>query len=112
VEAAACGLPAVASRTGGIVDVVVDGRSGLLVAPADAAALADGLRALGADPGRRAAMGREAREIARARFDERDSLGRYRAVFREITPRRASSFPPGRAPRGGAAPPPSPAARA
>jgi D-inositol-3-phosphate glycosyltransferase len=112
VEAAACGLPAVASRTGGIVDVVVDGRSGLLVGPADATALAEGLRALGTDPDRRGAMGREARRIALARFDERDSLDRYRAVFREVTPRRASSSRPGRAPRAGGAPPPSPAARA
>jgi glycosyltransferase involved in cell wall biosynthesis len=112
VEAAACGLPAVASRTGGIVDVVDDGRSGLLVGPADATALAEGLRALGTDPDRRGAMGREARRIALARFDERDSLDRYRAVFREVTPRRASSSRPGRAPRAGGAPPPSPAARA
>jgi glycosyltransferase involved in cell wall biosynthesis len=112
VEAAACGIPAVASRTGGIVDVVEEGRSGLLVAPADAAALAEGLRALGTDPGRRAAMGREARKIAVARFDERDSLVRYRAVFREVTPRRPSSSPPGGAPRAGGAPPPSPASRA
>jgi glycosyltransferase involved in cell wall biosynthesis len=112
VEAAACGLPAVASRTGGIVDVVVDGRSGLLVGPADATALAEGLRALGTDPDRRGAMGREARRIALARFDERDSLDRYRAVFREVTPRRASSSRPGRAPRAGGAPPPSPVVRA
>jgi glycosyltransferase involved in cell wall biosynthesis len=112
VEAAACGLPAVASRTGGIVDVVDDGRSGLLVGPADATALAEGLRALGTDPDRRGAMGREARRIALARFDERDSLDRYRAVFREVTPRRASSSRPGRAPRAGGAPPPSPVVRA
>lgn len=112
VEAAACGLPALASRTGGIVDVVEDGRSGLLVAPGDAVELARGLRTLAADAARRAAMGRAAREVAVARFDERDSLDRYRGVFREVTPRRASSSRPGGAPRGGAAPRPSPAARA
>jgi glycosyltransferase involved in cell wall biosynthesis len=112
VEAAACGLPAVASRTGGIVDVVEDGRSGLLVAPGDAEALARGLRALGSDPERRAAMGREARQLALARFDERDGLDRYRALFREVTPRRTPSSRPGRAPRAGGAPPPSPASRA
>ncbi|HSD30239.1 MAG TPA: glycosyltransferase family 4 protein, partial [Vicinamibacteria bacterium] len=84
VEAAACGLPGVASRTGGIVDVVEDGRSGLLVAPGDPVALADGMRALGEDADRRAAMGREARRVALARFDERDGLDRYRAVFREV----------------------------
>jgi glycosyltransferase involved in cell wall biosynthesis len=112
VEAAACGLPAVASRTGGIVDVVEDGRSGLLVVPGDPAALADGMRALATDAGRRAAMGREARGVALARFDERDGLERYRAVFREVTTRRPSSSRPGRAPRAGGAPPPSPASPA
>ena len=112
VEAAACGLPAVASRTGGIVDVVEDGRSGLLVAPGDPAALADGMRALGTDADRRATMGREARRVALARFDERDGLDRYRAVFREVTLRRPSSSRPGRAPRAGGASPPSPASPA
>jgi glycosyltransferase involved in cell wall biosynthesis len=111
VEAAACGLPAVASRTGGIVDVVEDGGSGLLVAPGDASALAEGLRALATDPDRRSAMGRQAREVAAMRFDERDVLDRYRALFREVTPRPSSSRP-ARAPRAGGAPPPSPAARA
>jgi glycosyltransferase involved in cell wall biosynthesis len=89
VEAAACGLPAVASRTGGIVDVVEEGRSGLLVPPGDAAALAAALDALAGDAGRRSAMGDAARAVALARFDERDALESYRALFRELSSRRA-----------------------
>ncbi|HSD67366.1 MAG TPA: glycosyltransferase family 4 protein [Vicinamibacteria bacterium] len=112
VEAAACGLGAVASRTGGIVDVVDDGRSGLLAPPGDPGALAEGLLALGTDASRRAAMGREARRAALARFDERDGLVRYRALFREVSPRRTPSSRTGRAPRAGGALPPSPASRA
>jgi glycosyltransferase involved in cell wall biosynthesis len=108
VEAAACGLPAVASRTGGIVDVVEDARSGLLVSPGDPAALAEGLRALAADADRRAAMGREARRVAVARFDERDAVDRYRALFRGVRTRPPSSSRPGRAPRAGGGSPPSP----
>jgi glycosyltransferase involved in cell wall biosynthesis len=84
VEAAACGLPAVASRTGGIVDVVEDGRSGLLVPPGDAPALGAALARLARDEGARAAMGRAARATAVSRFDELDVLEKYRALFREL----------------------------
>jgi glycosyltransferase involved in cell wall biosynthesis len=87
VEAAACGLPAVASRTGGIVDVVEDGRSGILVTPGDVPALSAALRRLVADPGGAAVMGNAARETALARFDERDAVDRYRALFREVARR-------------------------
>jgi glycosyltransferase involved in cell wall biosynthesis len=89
VEAAACGLPAVASRTGGIVDVVEHERSGLLVAPGDARDLARSLLALARDPGRREAMGARARELAVSGFDERDVLEGYRALFREVSSSRA-----------------------
>jgi D-inositol-3-phosphate glycosyltransferase len=89
VEAAACGLPAVASRTGGIVDVVDHEGSGLLIAPGSAEALAAALATLAADPERRAAMGRAARGVAVSRFDERDVLERYRALFRELAAPRA-----------------------
>lgn len=112
VEAAACGLPAVASRTGGIVDVVDDGRSGVLVPPGDEGALAGAIAVLARDGGRRAALAHAAREVALARFDWRDAFGRYRALFREVTPPRASSSRRGRAPRGDGGPPPSPGARA
>ena len=87
IEAAACGLPAVASRTGGIVDVVEDGRSGLLVAPGDVPGLSAALLALVTDGARARAMGEAARAVAVTRFDERDSLDRYRALFREVADR-------------------------
>ena len=111
VEAAACGLPAIGSRTGGIVDVIEDGRSGLLVSPGDVAALAAALGSLAADAGLRSELGRRARVVARERFDEADALARYRALFREVSSRWPSSRPAG-APRAGAGPLPSRGARA
>jgi glycosyltransferase involved in cell wall biosynthesis len=88
VEAAACGLPAVASRTGGIVDVVEEGRSGFLVTPGQARELASALASLVSDASRREAMGDRARRIALAHFDERDAAVRYRALFRHVSVRR------------------------
>ena len=62
LQAMASGLPAVASRVGGVPEVVRDGVEGLLVAPGDTRAVAAALRALLADPARRSAMGAAARE--------------------------------------------------
>jgi len=84
IEAAACGLPAVGTRTGGIVDVIEEGESGLLVPPRDTGALASAMRALMADLDRRQRMGRRARQIALDAFDLDDSLSRYAALFREL----------------------------
>ena len=85
VEAASCGLPAVASRTGGIVDVVEDGRSGLLVTPGRTDELAASILSLVRDPAGRAEMGRRARDVALAGFDERDAVLRYMSLFKEVT---------------------------
>jgi glycosyltransferase involved in cell wall biosynthesis len=67
IEALAAGRPAVATRVGGISDVLRDGVDGFLVEPGDVDALAARLAELAADPARRAAMG----EAGRGRVIER-----------------------------------------
>lgn len=69
IEAMAAGRPAVATRVGGVPELVRDGREGLLVPPGDAGAMAGAVAALAADPARRAAMAAAARARARRRFD-------------------------------------------
>ena len=87
IEAAACGLPAVGSRTGGIVDVIEDGQSGLLVEPGDAQALGAALERLLADEVERERMGRRAARIATTRFDFADTVVRYQGLFAEVARR-------------------------
>ncbi len=68
LEAMAHGRPVVASATGGLLDLVEDGVTGLLVAPGDVAALRAALERLLADPELRARMGAAGRARARERF--------------------------------------------
>jgi glycosyltransferase involved in cell wall biosynthesis len=111
LEAAASGLPAVGARTGGIVDVIEDGVSGFLFRPGDVADLTAGLGALVDDGELRERLGRAARRIALARFEERGSVDRYRTLLLEVTAAPRGRWP-ARAPRGGGAPPRSPASPA
>jgi glycosyltransferase involved in cell wall biosynthesis len=90
LEAAAAGLPAVASRTGGIPDVVVHGQTGLLVEPGDVDGVTAALRTLLADTELRERFGRAAREVALARF----SLAAVSARYQELFERLACSLPP------------------
>ena len=69
-EAMAFGKPVIASRAGGMAEVVADGETGLLVEPGDAESLAAALRRLLADPGLRERFGR----AGRARFEEQFSV--------------------------------------
>lgn len=68
VEAMASGLPVVATRVGGHVETVADGRTGLLVPPGEAVALADAIDGLLEDVAARRAMGAEARRRAVSLF--------------------------------------------
>ncbi len=62
LEANACGVPVVGAATGGVPDAVVDGETGFLVPPDDAAALAERLTRLLSDPALARRMGERGRE--------------------------------------------------
>lgn len=84
VEAMAAGRPVVASRTGGLPEVVVDGETGLLVAPEDPDGLARAIRMLLADPERSARMGAAGRERARALFSAERMAAETAALYEEL----------------------------
>lgn len=80
-EAAAAGRPVVATRVGGIPEVVEDGRTGLLVPPEDPPALGAAIAALLLESERRAHMGAAAQEVAAARFSIERMARQYEALF-------------------------------
>lgn len=86
LEAMCFGCPSVSTRVGGIPEVVEDGRSGVLVPEGNAAALAGAVEALIDDAPRRLALGRAARDRARAFFAADVIVPRYEALYRRLCP--------------------------
>jgi glycosyltransferase involved in cell wall biosynthesis len=66
MEAMACGKPVVASRVGGIPELVRDGTDGILVESGDVEALADSILRLLKDPALRKRMGKAGRQRVKA----------------------------------------------
>jgi glycosyltransferase involved in cell wall biosynthesis len=71
LEAMACGLPVVISAVGGIPEIVVDGETGILIAPGSGSSLLEAVRALLASPGLRTQLGSAGRRRAEQYFDAR-----------------------------------------
>lgn len=82
MEAAAVGLPLVASRLSGIPELVREGETGLLVPPGDARALARALERLAADAGLRERLGAAARERVEAEFGLAEGVARLEGLMR------------------------------
>ncbi len=85
LEAMSCGTAVVASRVGGIPEVVVHGETGLLVPPDDPAGLAGALNTLGRDPDLAAEMGRKGRKRAVADFGWPAVAAQTAALYAELT---------------------------
>jgi glycosyltransferase involved in cell wall biosynthesis len=84
VEAQATGLPVVATRHGGIAEVVRDGETGFLVAERDPAALAAAAGRLARDRTLRLAMGAAAGTFARAELDLEKQIARHVAIYEKL----------------------------
>lgn len=86
LEAMACARPVVATRVGGIPEVVRDGETGLLARPADPVDLADKLAVVLADPARAAEMGRRGRLRVAALFTWPAVAARYLDSYALLPP--------------------------
>ena len=84
LQASACAVPIVAARAGGIPEAVRDGENGILVPPADAAALAESVIALLNDHTRARAMGQRGREIVLRDFSIPTMVSGNLAVYRRV----------------------------
>jgi len=82
LEAAACGVPAVAGRSGGAHEAVVDGETGYVVEARDVGAVQAALGALCDDPRQRSRMGRAARERAVREYSYERLVARLAPVAR------------------------------
>jgi glycosyltransferase involved in cell wall biosynthesis len=84
LEAMAATLPVVATRVGGVPELVVDGETGILVEPDDPPALAAAIAGLASDPARRAALGDAGRRRASAMFDADRMAARMLALYEAL----------------------------
>ena len=93
-EAMAHRLPVIASRIGGLPEVVEDGVTGLCVEPNDSDALAAAIDELWGDPDRAAALGEAGRVKARREFSASAYYDRLTAAYRDvIAPSASLSLP-------------------
>ncbi len=83
-EAMAAGKPVVATRVGGVPDLVQEGETGFLVPVGDAAALAERLRLVLTDAALAERLGRRGRELARERFSAQEVARQYDALYRRV----------------------------
>ena len=89
LEWMALGRPVIASRVGGIPDLIEDGVNGLLVPPGDSTALAEALEALLLNPGKAADLGR----AGRARWETEFSLNTFYKATQRVYDEATAHFP-------------------
>jgi glycosyltransferase involved in cell wall biosynthesis len=81
MQALAIGLPVISTTVGSIPDVVIDGETGFVVPPRDAAALADRIARLLDDDELRSRMGVQGRSMVERRYSLERMLDRMEGVY-------------------------------
>jgi glycosyltransferase involved in cell wall biosynthesis len=87
LEAMAAGLPVVATRVGGVPEIVDEDRSGLMVPPEDASALGGALARIASDPALRRSLGQRGRAVVESRFRVETMCENRMAYFEEVLAR-------------------------
>jgi len=90
MEAMAAGLPSVASAVAGVPELIRPGETGWLVPPGNAAAIADAVAAIVADPEAARAVGRRGQELVRREYDLELNLRRLEQAFLQAHPPRGA----------------------
>lgn len=89
LEAMALGRPVIASGVGGVLTVIEDGKTGLIVPPSDSRSLSERIAELLADPERTRALGLAGQQRIREHFNEQRMLDEVMTLYNEIcTPAR------------------------
>jgi glycosyltransferase involved in cell wall biosynthesis len=84
IEAMAVGLPAVSTNCDGVLDIMVEGETGLMVPPKNANELARALRILLEDSAVRAQMGFAARRRVVELFDQQKQIERLEQIYADV----------------------------
>jgi glycosyltransferase involved in cell wall biosynthesis len=85
LEAMASGIPVVATNRGGPLDIISSVLHGILIPPRDPPALAEAIRSLTTDRGRRAAIVKNAREHVEKNFDIRNVVPRIEDFYQRLS---------------------------
>jgi glycosyltransferase involved in cell wall biosynthesis len=88
IEAMACGLPVVATRVGGVADIVVEGETGYIAEPHDLETLAEQVATIAQAPSLWEQMSLAGRERALRNFDIQSMIDNYARLFLSLAPER------------------------
>jgi glycosyltransferase involved in cell wall biosynthesis len=91
LEAMACEVPVIATRVGGLPELIDDGVTGLLFGVGDLDAMSAGAIRLLRDPVASEQFGRRGRQVAISRFSAQRIIPEYEALYRDVI---ASTGPP------------------
>ena len=87
IEASAVGLPVIASDIGGVPEVLLPGKTGIMVPPGDASALADAVIRLADNAELRRKMGEEGRKFVTEKYRWQDSLDSMTGLYERLISR-------------------------